>query len=98
MHPAARKDDPGDVTAQLVRLDRSHDPLVAPVEHDPRLVEVEQGEPDPVDRAARRAMDAVESGAIDPLPIISHTLPLAEAALGYELFDSRRARKVLLKP
>lgn len=45
-----------------------------------------------------RAMDAVVSGLIDPLPIISHTLPLADAARGYELFDSRQATKVLLKP
>ncbi len=38
-----------------------------------------------------RAMAAVARGDIDPLPIISHRLPLAEAVAGYELFDSRRA-------
>ncbi|HYX79016.1 MAG TPA: alcohol dehydrogenase, partial [Actinomycetota bacterium] len=37
-------------------------------------------------------------GRIDPVPIISHRLPLEEAPLGYELFDSRRATKVLLRP
>jgi len=45
-----------------------------------------------------RAMEAVRAGVVDPLPIISHVLPLAEAARGYELFDSRQATKVLLKP
>ncbi len=46
----------------------------------------------------RRAMAEVEAGRIDPLPLISHRLPLQDAALGYELFDSRRATKVLLLP
>jgi len=45
-----------------------------------------------------RAMQAVRAGTIDPLPIISHVLPLADAARGYELFDSRQATKVVLKP
>jgi threonine dehydrogenase-like Zn-dependent dehydrogenase len=45
-----------------------------------------------------RAMEAVVDGRIDPLPIISHTLPLSEAPRGYELFDAREATKVLLRP
>jgi threonine dehydrogenase-like Zn-dependent dehydrogenase len=45
-----------------------------------------------------RAMEAVRAGEIDPLPIISHVLPLSDAARGYELFDSRQATKVVLKP
>jgi threonine dehydrogenase-like Zn-dependent dehydrogenase len=44
------------------------------------------------------AMQAVAEGKIDPLPIISHTLPLEEAPKGYELFERREATKVLLKP
>ncbi len=44
------------------------------------------------------AMQAVGDGKIDPLPIISHTLPLSQAAEAYELFDSRQATKVVLKP
>jgi threonine dehydrogenase-like Zn-dependent dehydrogenase len=44
------------------------------------------------------AMGAVAAEQIDPLPIISHTLPLEEAPKGYELFDRREATKVLLKP
>ncbi len=45
-----------------------------------------------------RAMKALAEGKIDPLPIISHTLPLEEAAKGYDLFHRREATKVLLKP
>jgi threonine dehydrogenase-like Zn-dependent dehydrogenase len=44
------------------------------------------------------AMQAVADGKIDPLPIISHTLPLEEAPAGYELFERRDATKVVLKP
>jgi alcohol dehydrogenase len=45
-----------------------------------------------------RAMAAVGSGKIDPMPIISHVLPLSEAVRGYELFETRQATKVVLKP
>jgi threonine dehydrogenase-like Zn-dependent dehydrogenase len=45
-----------------------------------------------------RSMAAVQDGRIDPLPIVSHTLPLADAAEGYRLFDEHLATKVLLKP
>lgn len=45
-----------------------------------------------------RAMEAVVDGTIDPLPVISHRLSLEEAPLGYELFESRRAMKVVLIP
>lgn len=52
----------------------------------------------PVHAWWEETLAAVAEGRIDPLPIISHRLPLAEAPLGYELFDSRRATKVLLTP
>ena len=45
-----------------------------------------------------RSLQAVQSGAIDPLPIISHTMSLDEAPGGYELFEARQALKVVLKP
>jgi len=45
-----------------------------------------------------RALSEVRAGRIDPLPIISHRLSLEDAPLGYELFDSRAATKVLLRP
>lgn len=30
--------------------------------------------------------------------VISHQMPLEEAALGYKLFDTQEARKVVLRP
>ena len=45
-----------------------------------------------------RAMEAVRDGRIDPMPLISHRLPLEEAPRGYELFDRREATKVVLVP
>jgi threonine dehydrogenase-like Zn-dependent dehydrogenase len=44
------------------------------------------------------AMAEVVAGRIDPIPIISHRLALEDASLGYELFDSREATKVVLVP
>jgi alcohol dehydrogenase len=42
----------------------------------------------------------IERGAIDPRPLVSHVLPLDDAAKGYEIFNARKdnAIKVLLKP
>jgi S-(hydroxymethyl)glutathione dehydrogenase/alcohol dehydrogenase len=44
------------------------------------------------------ALDLVRNGTINPESIISHTLPLDEAMKGYDLFKSREAMKVVLKP
>jgi threonine dehydrogenase-like Zn-dependent dehydrogenase len=52
----------------------------------------------PVHAWWERAMAEVEAGRLDPLPIVSHRLPLDEAAHGYELFDTKQATKVLLEP
>jgi threonine dehydrogenase-like Zn-dependent dehydrogenase len=52
----------------------------------------------PVHAWWERAMAEVQAGRLDPLPIVSHRLPLDEAARGYELFDTKQATKVLLKP
>ena len=52
----------------------------------------------PVHAWWERAMQSVQAGEIDPLPIISHTLSLDEAPLGYELFEARKATKVVLRP
>ena len=45
-----------------------------------------------------QAMSALEGGEVDPTPLISHRLPLEEAAEGYALFDRREATKVVLEP
>jgi len=52
----------------------------------------------PVHAHWERALSLVASGAIDPLPIVSHRLPLEDAERGYELFDRREATKVVLVP
>jgi len=44
------------------------------------------------------ALEAAARGAIDPTPLISHRLPLEDAAEGYALFDRREATKVVLEP
>ena len=44
------------------------------------------------------ALDGVARGTMDPTPLISHRLPLEEAAEGYALFDRREATKVVLEP
>jgi threonine dehydrogenase-like Zn-dependent dehydrogenase len=51
----------------------------------------------PVHAVWERAMAELERGTLDPTPLISHRLPLDEAPYGYELFDTRRATKVLLR-
>ena len=42
----------------------------------------------------------IEKGTLNPRPLISHIMPLDEAAKGYEIFNARKdnAMKVLLKP
>lgn len=45
-----------------------------------------------------RVLQMVKQGVIDPTAIITHTLPLDEGVRGYELFESREALKVILKP
>ncbi|MEP6759645.1 MAG: alcohol dehydrogenase catalytic domain-containing protein [Actinomycetota bacterium] len=44
------------------------------------------------------AMDGLVRGALDPLPLVSHRLPLADVAAGYNAFDRREATKVVLDP
>ena len=52
----------------------------------------------PVHAWWERAMEEVVHGRIDPSLLISHRLPLEEAARGYALFDRREATKVVLLP
>ncbi|MGZ4124237.1 MAG: alcohol dehydrogenase catalytic domain-containing protein [Actinomycetota bacterium] len=44
------------------------------------------------------ALDELRAGRLDPTPLVSHRLPLEDAADGFALFDARRATKVLLRP
>jgi alcohol dehydrogenase len=43
-------------------------------------------------------LDLVAAGTFDPAQVITHRLPLTEAAEAYRLFDSREATKVVLAP
>lgn len=52
----------------------------------------------PVHAWWERTRDALVAGDLDPLPLVTHRLPLERAAEGYELFDRRKAVKVLLSP
>ena len=42
----------------------------------------------------------IEKGILNPRPLISHIMPLSDAAKGYEIFNARKdnVMKVLLKP
>jgi threonine dehydrogenase-like Zn-dependent dehydrogenase len=53
-----------------------------------------------VHRYLRPLLDRVTEGAIDPTDVITHRLPLADAAHGYELFRDKQEEclKVVLKP
>lgn len=42
------------------------------------------------------ALAAIESGQADPTAIVSHRMPLDDAAEGYRLFESKQAMKVVL--
>lgn len=44
------------------------------------------------------ALEAVATGAIDPTATVTHRMPLDDAVEAYELFMSRAAMKVLLRP
>jgi threonine dehydrogenase-like Zn-dependent dehydrogenase len=43
-------------------------------------------------------IELIRHGRLDPSVIISHRLPLSEAAEGYDLFDRKEALKVVLDP
>ena len=43
-------------------------------------------------------IELVRDGRLDPSVIISHRLPLSQAAEGYEMFDRKEALKVVLDP
>ncbi len=47
-----------------------------------------------------RLLEHIQKGELNPQIIISHRLPLAEAAQGYRMFDRKEddCRKVILRP
>src|SRR4051794_5121274 len=53
-----------------------------------------------VQRYMRPLLDRIERGEIDPIRVITHRLPLAEAPHGYDIFKNKAdgCEKVVLKP
>jgi threonine dehydrogenase-like Zn-dependent dehydrogenase len=53
----------------------------------------------PVHRYMRPLLDRIQNGEIDPSVVITHRLPLADAAHGYKIFLHKedRCEKVVLK-
>jgi threonine dehydrogenase-like Zn-dependent dehydrogenase len=53
-----------------------------------------------VQRYMQPLLARIQNGEIDPSFIITHTIPLSEAATGYELFKNKQddCLKVVLKP
>jgi threonine dehydrogenase-like Zn-dependent dehydrogenase len=53
-----------------------------------------------VHRLLPKLLDAIENGDLAPNAIITHRMPLADAARGYEIFDEKKedCRKVVLTP
>ena len=43
-------------------------------------------------------LDRLATGRLDPTPVVTHRLPLADAGEAYRLFDTREATKVVLTP
>jgi len=53
-----------------------------------------------VHRLLPKLLDAIENGDLEPNAIITHRMPLADAARGYEIFNEKKeeCRKVVLTP
>lgn len=43
-------------------------------------------------------LEKLAAGTLDPTPVITHRMPLTDAAEAYRLFDAREATKVVLSP
>ena len=45
-----------------------------------------------------RVLAMMAAGTLDPSPLVTHHLPLEQAAEGYAIFDRREALKIVLTP
>jgi threonine dehydrogenase-like Zn-dependent dehydrogenase len=43
-------------------------------------------------------LELLASGVLDPAPLVTHHLPLDDAAEAYEMYDRREALKIVLQP
>jgi alcohol dehydrogenase len=46
----------------------------------------------------QRLIEMISAGRLDPPAVVTHRLPLADAAEAYRLFDSREATKIVMTP
>ena len=45
-----------------------------------------------------RVLGMLQSGTLDPTPLVTHHLPLDDAAEAYRVYDRREALKIVLTP
>ncbi len=64
-----------------------------------RNIDVKHGQA-PVIHLMPKIYDMIADGLFDPSQIITHTMPLADAAKAYDIFDKKEDKniKVVLKP
>ena len=43
-------------------------------------------------------LEALSAGTLDPAPLVTHHMPLDDAAEAYEIYDRREALKIVLAP
>ena len=43
-------------------------------------------------------LELLAAGRLDPSPLVTHHMPLADAAEAYALYDRREALKIVLQP
>ncbi|MGH2950936.1 MAG: hypothetical protein ACRDKX_02695, partial [Solirubrobacterales bacterium] len=43
-------------------------------------------------------LDALAAGTLDPAPLVTHHMPLDQAAEAYAAYDRREALKIVLEP
>jgi alcohol dehydrogenase len=43
-------------------------------------------------------LELIAAGKLDPSPLVTHHMPLDDAAEAYELYDKREALKIVLTP
>jgi threonine dehydrogenase-like Zn-dependent dehydrogenase len=45
-----------------------------------------------------RVLAMMSGGVLDPTPLVTHHMPLAEAAEAYAVYDRREALKIVMTP
>jgi threonine dehydrogenase-like Zn-dependent dehydrogenase len=43
-------------------------------------------------------LDLMAAGRLDPTPLVTHHMPLSQAAEAYAIYDRREALKIVLQP